>query len=101
MAYRAYEPARRNRRRRWLLIVLTLVAVIAAIAFLVSRQTEQRGTVEFYAAADSSSMLHDSASDTLNAALERIGEDQEEKAGSDLPSEITEAVRKQRATKRG
>lgn len=73
MAYRAYQPARRTRRRRWLLIVLTLVAVVAAIAFLVSRQTEQRGTVEFYAAADSSAALHASASDTLNAALERIG----------------------------
>jgi|GEM_PF-1598274 len=73
MAYRAYQPARRNRRRRWLLIVLTLVAVIAAIAFLVSRQTEQRGTVEFYAAADASSMMHESASVTLNSALERIG----------------------------
>ena len=73
MAYRAYQPARRNRRRRWLLIVLTLVAVVAAIAFLVSRQTEQRGTVEFYAAAESSSMLHASASDSLNATLERIG----------------------------
>jgi len=73
MAYRAYQPARRNRRRRWLLIVLTLVAAVAAIAFLVSRQTEQRGTVEFYAAADSSSMEHASASGTLNAALERIG----------------------------
>ncbi len=73
MSYRAYQPARRSRRRRWLLIALTLVAIVAAIALLASRQTEQRGTVEFYAAADEAAMTHASAAESLYGTLERIG----------------------------
>jgi hypothetical protein len=73
MTYRAYRPERRSRRRRWLLIALTLIAIVAAIALLASRQTEQRGTVEFYAAAEESAMTHGSASSSLYSTLERIG----------------------------
>lgn len=73
MAYRAYRSDRRFRRRRWLLIVVSLAAVIAVIALLVSRQTEQRGAVEFFAAADESSDLHVRASADLESALSSIG----------------------------
>jgi len=73
MAYRAYQPDRFRTWRRRLLIVLTLIAVAAVVAFLVSRQTEQRGTVEFFAAADESSMLHAEASASLEATLSQIG----------------------------
>jgi len=73
MAYRAYRSDRRFRRRRWLLIVVSLVAIIAVIALLVTRQTEQRGAVEFFAAADESSDLHASASAELESALASIG----------------------------
>ena len=73
MAYRAYRSDRRFRRRRWLLIVVSLVAVISVIAFLVSRQTEQRGAVEFFASADEASALHSSASAELESALASIG----------------------------
>lgn len=73
MAYRAYQPERRQRRRRWLLITLTLVIVVAAIAFLVSRETEQRGTVEFFAAADEASALHRQASALFTDTLSSIG----------------------------
>lgn len=73
MAYRAYQPDRRRRRRRWLLITLTLIVAVAGIAFLVSRETEQRGTVEFFAAADEASSLHRQASDLLTDTLARIG----------------------------
>lgn len=73
MAYRAYRSDRGFRRRRWLLIVVSLVAIIAVIAFLVSRQTEQRGAVEFFAAADEAADLHASASSELESALESIG----------------------------
>ncbi len=73
MAYRAYRSDRRFRRRRWLLIVVSLVAVIAVIALLMSRQTEQRGAVEFFAAADESSDLHVRASAELESALSSIG----------------------------
>ncbi|MGI9585512.1 MAG: hypothetical protein ACR2N7_07965 [Acidimicrobiia bacterium] len=55
------------------MIVLTLIAAGAIVAFLVSRQTEQRGTVEFFAAADESSMLHQEASASLEATLSQIG----------------------------
>ncbi len=48
MAYRAYRSDRGFRRRRWLLILVSFVAIISVIAFLVSRQTEQRGAVEFF-----------------------------------------------------
>ncbi len=73
MAYRAYRSDRRFRRRRWLLIVVSLIAIIAVIAFLVSRQTEQREAVEFFAAADESSALHSKASAELESALASIG----------------------------
>ena len=73
MAYRAYRSDRRFRRRRWLLIVVSLVAVISMIAFLVSRQTEQRGAVEFFASADEASSLHAAASTELESALASIG----------------------------
>ena len=73
MAYSAYQPQRRNRRRRWLLIVLFLIAVVTLVVVLVTRQTEQRGTVEFYAAADEASLLHEDASTLLNNTLAQIG----------------------------
>ncbi len=73
MAYRAYQPDRRRRRRRWLLITLTLIVAVAGIAFLVSRETEQRGTVEFFAASDEASSLHRQASDLFTDTLARIG----------------------------
>jgi hypothetical protein len=49
------------------------MAIIAVIAFLVSRQTEQRGAVEFFAAADESSAVHSKASAELESTLESIG----------------------------
>jgi hypothetical protein len=73
MAYRAYRSDRRFRKRRWLLIVVSLVAIISVIAFLVSRQTEQRGAVEFFASADESSAEHSAASVELESVLASIG----------------------------
>ena len=73
MAYRGYQPERRQRRRRWLLITLTLIVVVAGIAFLVSRETEQRGTVEFFAAADEASSLHRQSADLFADTLSMIG----------------------------
>ena len=73
MAYRAYRSDRRYRRRRRLLIIVSFVAVISMIAFLVSRETEQRGAVEFFAGADESSDLHAQASAELESALSSIG----------------------------
>ncbi|GMQ93934.1 MAG: hypothetical protein BMS9Abin12_1416 [Acidimicrobiia bacterium] len=73
MAFRAYRSDRRLRRRRWLLIVVSLIAVISMIAYLASRQTERRGTVEFFAAADEASDSYVRASAELNVALASIG----------------------------
>jgi hypothetical protein len=73
MAYRTYQPDRRRRRRRLLLILLTTALIIAAIAYLVSRETEQRGTVEFFAAADDASALHEQAATLLTETLGEIG----------------------------
>jgi len=73
MAYRAYRSDRRPRGRRWLLIVVSLVAVISVTVVLASRQTEQRGAVEFFAAADESAELHVQASSELETALASIG----------------------------
>jgi len=73
MTYRAYRPDRRFRRRRWLLIIVTLIAVVASIAFLVTRQTEQRGTVEFFAAADQVTEIHSTAAAELESAIGAIG----------------------------
>jgi hypothetical protein len=73
MTYRSFQPDRRRRRRRWLLIVLTFIAIIASIAYLVSRETEQRGTVEFFAVADEAAGLHGKAATELESALGAIG----------------------------
>ena len=73
MSYRGYQPERRRRWRRWLLITLTFVVVVAVITYLVSRETEQRGTVEFFAAADEASSLHRQASDIFTDTLAQIG----------------------------
>lgn len=73
MTYRAYRPGRRSKRRRWLLIIVTLVAVIASIAYLVTRQTEQRGTVEFFAAAGEVTAMHAAAALELESTLGSIG----------------------------
>jgi len=73
MSYRTYRPDRRTKRRRWLLILLTLIVVVASVAYLVTRQTDQRGTVEFFAAVDESAMLHAEASAELESALAAIG----------------------------
>ncbi len=73
MTYRSYGPDRRFRRRRWLLIMLTLIAVVISIAYLVTRQTEQRGAVGFFAAADQATTLHARAASELESALGSIG----------------------------
>ena len=73
MTYRAFQPERRRRRRRWPMIVLTLLLAVAAIAFLVSRDTEQRGTVEFFAAADEASTIHADAAAKLGSTLAQLG----------------------------
>jgi hypothetical protein len=73
VTYRNYRPDRRVRRRRWLLVFVTIAAIVASIAFLVTRQTDQRGTVEFFAAVDEASMLHEEASAELESALVSIG----------------------------
>lgn len=73
MTYRSYGPDRRFRRRRWLLIMLTAIAVVISIAYLVTRQTEQRGAVGFFAAADQATTLHAKAASELASALGSIG----------------------------
>jgi hypothetical protein len=73
MTYRSYRPDRRLKGRRWLMILVTIVAMIAAVAFLVTRQTEERGTVEFFAAVDEAAMLHAEASAELESSLAAIG----------------------------
>ncbi len=74
MTYRSYRPDRRFKRRRWLLIIVTLIAVVASIAYLVTRQTEQRGAVGFFAAAADATTLHATAAAELESALESIGD---------------------------
>ncbi len=73
MPYRPYRSDRRSKRRRWLLIILTTLVVITAIAYLVSRETQQRSAVEFLAAADQASDLHEAASAELESTLSSIG----------------------------
>jgi hypothetical protein len=73
MAYPPYRSDRRPRRRRWLMILLSLIAIIVLIALLASRQTDQRGTVEFYAAAQDAAVIHDDASKIFGEAFASIG----------------------------
>ncbi len=73
MAYPPYRSDRRPRRRRWLMILLSLTVIVVLMAILVSRQTDQRGTVEFYAAAEDASTLHDEASVIFGEVFASIG----------------------------
>ena len=92
MSYRPYRTDRRMKRRRWLLIILTTLVVIAGIAYLVSRETEQRSAVEFLAAADQSADLHAEASKQLKAALESIGTVSQEQLKAKLSSVLENAT---------
>jgi hypothetical protein len=73
MAYPPYQSQRRSKPRRWLLIALSLTVVVVLIVFLASRQTDQRGTVEFFAAAQEAAMIEESAAQTFDQALASIG----------------------------
>jgi hypothetical protein len=91
MPYRPYRSDRRSKRRRWLLIILTTLVVIAAIAYLVSRETEQRSAVEFLAAADQSGDLHADAAEELQGTLGSIGIISQQELGERLASVVATA----------
>jgi hypothetical protein len=55
------------------LIALSLTVVVVLIVFLASRQTDQRGTVEFFAAAQEAATIEESAAQTLDQSLASIG----------------------------
>jgi hypothetical protein len=73
MAYSPYQAKRRPRSRRLLLIALSLTVVVVLIVLLASRQTDQRGTVEFFGAAEEAAVLQDGAAQTFGQALASIG----------------------------
>jgi hypothetical protein len=73
MAYSPYQSQRRPRSRRWLLIALSLTVVVVLIVLLASRQTDQRGTVEFFGAAEEAAVLQESAAQTFGQAIASIG----------------------------
>jgi len=73
MAYPPYQSERRPRSRRWLLIALSLTVVVVLIVLLASRQTDERGTVEFFGAAEEATVLQESAAQTFGQALASIG----------------------------
>ena len=73
MAYSPYQSKRRPKSRRWLLIALSLTVVVVMIVLLASRQTDQRGTVEFFGATEEAAVLQESAAQTLDQALASIG----------------------------
>jgi hypothetical protein len=73
MAYSPYRSERRSKSRRWLLIALSLTVVVVLIVLLASRQTDQRGTVEFFGATAEATVLQDSAAQTFSQALASIG----------------------------
>ncbi len=73
MPYRPYRSERRHRLRRWLLIALSVAVAVTLIALLVSRDTDQRTSSEFYAAADDAARLHSEAADELEGTLSAIG----------------------------
>jgi hypothetical protein len=56
-----------------LLIALSLTVVVVLIVLLASRQTDQRGTVEFFGAAEEAAVLQESAAQTFGQALASIG----------------------------
>ena len=73
MAYPPHKSARRSKSRRWLLIAISLTVVVVLIVLLASRQTDQRGTVEFFGAAQEATVLQESAAQTFGQALASIG----------------------------
>jgi len=73
MDYPSYQSGRRPRSRRWLLVALSLTVVVVLIVLLASRQTDQRGTVEFFGAAEQATVLQESAAQTFGQTLASIG----------------------------
>ena len=73
MAYPPYRSARRSKTRRWLLIASSLAVIIALIAVVASRQTEQRSAVEFFSAAERVSGIHEVSSAAFGEVLASIG----------------------------
>ncbi len=73
MAYPPYRPDRRSKARRWLLIAFSVSVIIALIAVVASRQTEQRSTVEFFSAAQQVSSIHEASSVIFGETLASIG----------------------------
>ena len=73
MAYSPYQSRRRSKSRRWLMIALSLTVVVVLIVLLASRQTDQRGTVEFFGAAGEATVLQEGAAQTFGQALASIG----------------------------
>jgi hypothetical protein len=73
MAHSPYQSERRSKSRRWLLIALSLTVVVVLIVLLASRQTDQRGTVEFFGAAEEATTLQESSAQIFDLALASIG----------------------------
>ncbi len=73
MAYPPYRSVRRSKTRRWLLIASSLAVIIALIAVVASRQTEQRSTVEFFSVAEAVSGIHEVSSVAFGEILASIG----------------------------
>jgi len=73
MAYSPYQSERRFTLRRRLLIALSLTVIVVLIMFLASRQTDQRGTVAFFGAAEEATVLQESAAQSFSLALSSIG----------------------------
>ena len=73
MAYPSFFPERRSRRRRWLLIALIAVAVIAAIAFTIQYRTEARVVADYLAVTEDAVEEQAQAAADLETTLATLG----------------------------
>ena len=73
MAYPPYRSARRSKARRWLMIVFSVIVIIALIAVVASRQTEQKSTTGFFTASEEASGISEVSSVAFGEALASIG----------------------------
>ncbi len=69
MAYSRFTPARRSRRRRWLLAGLVGAALIAALSFTIQYRTEARGVADYLAVTESAVELQAQAAAELETTF--------------------------------
>jgi hypothetical protein len=76
MAYSDFGPHRRSRRRRNVLVLVTLLAIIGVLVLAVRYRTERRQGIDYMATAQEVAAEHAEMADQLGTVLASLGEEE-------------------------